>query len=961
MLSSIWQGIKNAVHSKLFPVILTYVLLFGIIIVRMFHLQIIQGESYDKKASIRNTRERAIKSARGEIYDCNGKLLAGNEQSYAVTLEDTGELDNNIDKNKMILKLFKLIKKNGDKIEIEFPIKINKKGKKVFRVDKNEELRFKRDIFFKKSVDELEEAQQNMSAEQVFNYLRTTDKPNTTRFFSPEKTDPETNEKLEPNYTDEEALQIMTLRYAMLMKTYSKYEPITVSSNVNEKTVAAVKESSADLPGVEIATELHRVYYASEYFSHIIGYTGLVSSEQLEQFRDTEKENEYSASDQIGKTGIEKAYEDTLKGSKGSETLVLDSSSRIVNQAKTKDPVSGNDVYLSIDSKLQKATYTLAAKNIAGILLSKLVDSKSHGTKGKKASGILVSIYDVYKAIIQNSIIDVTRFSEDDASKLEKRIYSRFTGIKKRVIRKIKKTITYYNTTKNKSLSKSTRAYLEYIYDMLVKLGILDSKSMDTSDSTFEKYKKGDISLSEFLVYAAKNNWVNLENLDIDANYYSSEEVFEKIRNYIIDELQDDVDFDKCIYKVMIDQGLLTGDEICLLMFDQKVIKYNKSEYTDLETGSMSPYSFIRKKISEMELSVGELGLTPCACSVVVTDVKTGKVMSMVSYPSYDNNKFANSVDSDYYSKISTSSASPLMNRATQQKTAPGSTFKMITATTVLEEGVVGLNDRVKDKVTFDKINRPWPKCWSSVGHGNINVTQAIQHSCNYFFYEMGYRLGNGKENVVDNERGLALLKKYADMYGLTSKSGVELSEAEPTFSDIDTVRSAIGQGSHSYTPAQLSRYVTTLASGGTCYDLTLVDKIRNSQNDKDKKNKANIKDKLELTPSTLNAVKTGMHKVVSDGSITPLFKKLPVEVAGKTGTAQVNDNVPNHALFVSFAPYNNPEISVTVQIPNGFTSSNAAELASKIYRYYFDEKSRDKLLNEKVKVPSLGSNVVTD
>ena len=308
MLSSIWHSIRKALSSRLFALVTTYVLLFGIIIVRMFYLQIIQGESYDKKASIQNTRVRAIKSARGQIFDCNGKLLAGNEQSYAVTIEDTGELEDNIEKNKMILKLVKLIKKNGDKIELEFPIRINKKGKKVFRVEKPEELRFKRDIFFKKSVDELDEEQKNMTAEQVFQYLRTTDKPNTTRFFSPEKKDPETNAKLEPNYTDEEAIQIMTVRYAILMKTYSKYEPITVSSNVNERTVAAVKESSADLPGVEISTELKRVYYDSEYFSHIIGYTGLISSETLEQYQYTDKKNEYSASDQIGKTGIEKEY-----------------------------------------------------------------------------------------------------------------------------------------------------------------------------------------------------------------------------------------------------------------------------------------------------------------------------------------------------------------------------------------------------------------------------------------------------------------------------------------------------------------------------------------------------------------------------------------------------------------------------------------------------------------------------
>ena len=150
MWESIWQGLRSVVKSRLFVLVTTYIVLFGIIIVRMFYLQIISGEEYDKQASVKNTKIRTIKSARGQIYDCNGKLLAGNEQSYSVTIEDTGEITDNITKNAMILKCINLIKKNNDKIELSFPIKITKKGKKVFNVEKNSELRFKRDIFSKK-------------------------------------------------------------------------------------------------------------------------------------------------------------------------------------------------------------------------------------------------------------------------------------------------------------------------------------------------------------------------------------------------------------------------------------------------------------------------------------------------------------------------------------------------------------------------------------------------------------------------------------------------------------------------------------------------------------------------------------------------------------------------------------------------------------------------------------------
>lgn len=950
MFDGVLDFLKNIVKSRFFSLIVTYVLLFSILIGRMFYLQIINGETYDKKASLQKQKVKTIKSARGKIYDCNGKLLVTNEQSYSITMEDSGELKNNIDKNAMIAKCIKLIEKNGDKLDLDFPITRTPKGKFKFNVNQAAELRFKRDIFFCTATKKLTEEEKNMTAEQLFRYIRTETKVNTIHFFDKEE-----------NYTDEEAIPIMTVRYALLMNTYSKYEPITLSSNVCEKTVAAIKENSADLPGVEVSTQMNRVYYDSQYFSHIVGYTGLISSETLAEMKDKNPQTEYTSADQIGKTGIEKEYEERLKGSKGSETLLIDSSSRVISSKKTKDAVAGDDIYLTIDADLQKATYMLAEKQIAGILTSKLVNGKSRGTKGKKASGILISIYDVYDAILQNNIVDVTHFAKSNATSLEKSVYRTFTNAKKNGIASVKKQLGVNNKERGKDLSETTSSYLEYVFSMLKTNEILDSDTMDTTDTIYNNYVNDKISLSEFLMYAIKSNWINLDNLEVDNNYYSSEEVFQKIVDYVLEVISDDISFDKKVYHSMVEKGTITGREICLLLYDQGILKKNNTTYAKLNAGTISPYNFLKSKIQSLDILPGELGLTPCSCSVIITDVKSGKVKALVSYPSYDNNKFANSVDSDYYAKISTSSASALLNRATQQKTAPGSTFKMVTATAALEEGIINPYSQVLAKVQYTKINKPWPKCWSNVPHGNINVSQAIQHSCNYFFYEMGYRLGNGHKNIVDNERGLSKLKKYASKYGLTEKSGIELSEAEPTFSDIDIVRSSIGQGSNSYTPVQLSRYVTTIANGGTCYDLTLIDKIKDTKSGKKGKNSANVRNKLDFQSSTLTAIKTGMNKVVNAGSIKSLFQNVPVTVAGKTGTAQITDNEPNHAVFVSFAPYENPEISVTVVIPNGFTSSNAAELASNVYKYYYDKGARKQLLNKKVSSPAISSSRQTD
>ncbi len=953
MLDSVLDYLKSIVKSRLFAVVVSYVLLFSLLIGRMFYLQIVKGETYDKQATLQKQKIKTVKSARGKIYDSKGKLLATNEQRYAITIEDSGELRDNVSKNAMILKCIRLMEKNGDELELDFPIVMNRKGKFKFAVSKSAVLRFKRDIFFTKTVDLLTEEQQKMTAAQCFEYIRTSDSVNKIRFFDQEK---------ETDIGVEDALKIMSVRYALMMNTYSKYEPISLNSNVSAKTVAAVKENSADLPGVEVTSELNRVYYDSKYFAHIIGYTGTISSDTLAEMQ--EKGNtEYNSTDQIGKTGIEKEYEDELKGTKGSETLLIDSASRIVSTKKTKDAVAGNDIYLSIDADLQKAAYRLAEKEIASILTSKLVDGKSHGTKGKKASGILVPIYDVYDAILQNSIVDVTHFSKEDATDLEKSIYNSFTSYKKTSISSIKSRLTYTDKTAGRDLSDAMDSYLDYIFSMLRENEVLNTNTMDTTSQVYSNFVNDKISLSEFLIYGIKNNWINLSTLDVGEDYYSSEEVFKKICDYIFEELTDDAAFDKKVYHVMVDSGRISGRQISLLLYDQKVLKADKDTYVKLQTGMLKPYHFLKSKIRSLEIPPGDLGLTPCAASVVITSVKTGKVLALVSYPSYDNNKFANTVDSDYYSKISTSSASALLNRATQQKAAPGSTFKMVSATAALGEGIINTYSTVHDGVRFEKINKPWPKCWSSYSHGNLNVTQALQHSCNYFFYEMGYLLGNGHDNIVDNEKGLKRLEKYAGMYGLTDKSGIELAEASPSFSNEDIVRSTIGQGSNSYTPVQMSRYVTTLANGDNCYDLTLIDRFKNTVTGSNTKNSAKVKKELDVSQTSLQAIWTGMSRVVSNGSISSLFRSVPVKVAGKTGTAEITANEPNHAWFVSFAPYESPEISVTVQIPNGFTSSNAAELASNVYKYYFNksQKSRKSLLNQKVSDPALGSSRRTD
>ena len=304
------------------------------------------------------------------------------------------------------------------------------------------------------------------------------------------------------------------------------------------------------------------------------------------------------------------------------------------------------------------------------------------------------------------------------------------------------------------------------------------------------------------------------------------------------------------------------------------------------------------------------------------------------------------SVDAAYFARLQNDLSSPLLNYATQQRTAPGSPFKPAAATAGLTEGVISLADTILCTGTFDKISPP-PRCWNRGGHGSLNVTGGLRHSCNGYFYEVGYRLGIVGD-TYNNDVALNKLAKAADLYGLTETSGVEIEEYMPEISDTDAVRSAIGHGTNNFTTVGLARYVTTIANSGTCYNLTLVDKIQNLNDDYVAENEAQVRNHIDMDQSYWDAIHTGMRQVVE---AKRYYADLDVNVAGKTGTAQffpIDQLVclcTNHALFISYAPYEDPEISVTVRVAYGYTSDYSAQIARDVYAYYYGLKDESEIV----------------
>ncbi len=936
MFDSFINGFRNVIKARILPLVLIYAILISSLVYKVFHIQVVKHDELTNETTETNVINRDIRATRGNIYDRNGVLLAYNKLSYNVTLQDLGAFKDDNEENAMIYKLVKILEANGNSLAVDFYIRQNKKGNLVFTVDGSAEERFKRDAYAAKSVDDLTDEQRNATAGAVYMQLKSG-----KYMFN-----------ISDSYNVEDTLKIMSVRFALFLNKYNKETPVSVALNVDDKTVAAILESSSELPGVEISEETYRVYNDSKYFAHVLGYTGTISESQLED----DKDDYYSQNDQVGKTGIEEAFESYLRGEKGSEEITLDGNYNITGEKVNSEPVAGNDLYLTMDDTLQKVCYHLLEKNLASILLGKIVNSASNGASGKNQTDIMIPIYDVYNALFENNVIDVAHLRSKKASSTEKAVYKKFTAKEKSVIKKLKSLLDVNSKVTKKEAGSEMADYLDYFYDYLKNNDYIKIKTVDENDETFVSFTEDGISLSKFLKYAIAKKWLNLDTIGIGDEYLSTEEIYAKLMDQVFADLPDDTEFNKMIYKTLIYNYTITGTEICIILFDQGVLKSDKTNYNNLITGAVSPYYFIKAKIKSLEITPDMLALDPCSGSMVVTDPNTGDILAMVSYPGYDNNKLANKIDADYYAKLTGDKSLPLMDRPVQQRTAPGSTFKPIAAAAALGNGVVSQYEKVHDDVTFTKTDTP-ATCWSNTSHGNIDITTAIEVSCNYFFYEMGYRLSLDSTGKYNSARGLTKLNDYAAMFGFkeNSNSGIELLEYSPEISDTDSVRSAIGQGRYAFTPTQISRYMSCVANGGTLNYLTLVDHIEDIDGNKVKntistaaKKKA---PKVSLPDVTWKVIHDGLYEVVNGdrSSYSSLFTDVNTKVAGKSGTAQFSTKRGNHALFTSYAPYDDPKVSVTVVIPFGYTSTNAVRTGAEFYKYYFGKQDAEDTINSGV------------
>ncbi|WP_270457018.1 penicillin-binding transpeptidase domain-containing protein [Faecalimonas umbilicata] len=947
MFNRIKEWIMEIIKSRLFVTVIAFCVLFAILIQRVFYLQIVKGQYYldNYKLQIRKTRE--VPGTRGNIYDRNGELLAYNELAYSVTIEDNGDYSSMTlkEKNKIINEtveeVIDIVESNGDTVISDFGIILNASGNYEFAAqNETSKLRFLADIYGYQTIDELTDKEENASADDIINYLCEDERYG----YGIDQSSMEKSR----------ILKMVNIRYAISLNSFQKYIPTTIASNVSDETVAEIMENSDRLQGVNIAEDSLRRYTDSKYFASLIGYTGKISQEEYNEKKESSKE--YTLTDIVGKSGLEQTMDEELQGTKGKEIVYVDSVGNVIETEKKTDAVAGNDLYLTIDKNLQEATYQIIEEKLAGILVSRIQNIMNYDTASAgDSSKIIIPIDDVYHALFANEVIDTKHFSSTDAKETEKKVEALVAEKKASCIAEVMSQLRDPAAASYKSLSKEMQAYMNYIADDLLmdQAGILSSDAIDTSDKTYIAWTKDEtISLYEYLNYAISKNWINLSEIlqaETEQEKYSDlNEIYGQILTYLEQTLPSDSTFEKLVYRYMIKANELKGKDICRILYEQNVIAFDEGQYQGLESGQIDPYSFLVGKISSLEITPAQLALEPCSGSAVVTDVNTGEVLACVSYPGYDNNRLANTMDSAYYNKLANDLSSPFYNTATQERTAPGSTYKMLTSVAALTEGIITPSDGVVCEGIFEKVF-PNPKCWISPGaHGWLDVTGALQHSCNIFYYEMGYELGvtesgdkkgeDGKSaKTYSSDLGIEKLTKYAEMFGLNEKSGLEISESKPQISDTDSVLSAIGQGTNNYTTSQLARYVTAVANRGKVFQLSLLDKTVDKKGNVVKDYQPELRNEItEVSDSTWNAVQQGMEDMVSTTGTFDSLRLEGFQMAGKTGTAQQSETHPDHALFVGYAPSENPEIAVSVRIANGYNSSYTAEIGRDIVKYKY-------------------------
>lgn len=957
MFKRIRKILKKVTPSR--PLILSvfFVALGAVLIRRLFVLQIVNGESYQNDFTMQIKRETSIPSTRGCIYDSDGNLIAYNKLAYDVTFEDNGSYattdERNLTINGYLYQIMQILYENGDDVYTDFAISINDAGEYEFTRSGYNLLRFKADVYGKPytEVPEGEEIDETMvltskeaavTADELVAQLGSEEHYGVLAEYKPEEL---AAHGLPEQLSKEDSLKLIALRSAINQNSYQKYIATTIAKDISDQSMSSLMESKGYYVGVDVVESSIRLYNGAPYYANIIGYTGQISAEEIKSLNEKAGRDIYNTTDIVGKAGIEQYFETELQGVDGKKSVYVNNLGRVLKEDSEVAPQAGNNLHLTIKTDYQRIGYHLLEQYVAAIISQNTVDAKEVDNENVSADYITIPIYDIYYAFFENNILSISHMESKEATALEQEVFALLQQRETQIFDQLEAELLADDPQPYSELPKAMQAYMTYLVGTTMPgLGILKDDAIDKTDDTYIAWTTDEsISLKEYLTYAISKDWLDVSGIMEESEFWDSDEIFTNLCAYLEEYVRSDSNFKKLAYRYMIEDDTLSPSTLCRLLFDQGVLEMDEASYNGLADGSVYPYNFVRDKIYTLELSPAKLAVAPCSGSLVIVDPNNGDTLACVTYPGYDNNRLANDMDEEYFSELVTDQSSPFYNKATQELTAPGSTYKMVSAVAGVMEGVVSIDEGIGCTGEFDLVT-PSIKCWIHPGqHGVVSLASAIQQSCNFYFNTLGYRLADvgAEDGEIVDEVGIERLTKYAEMFGFDQETGIELDESTPQISDNAIAPSMIGQGRNAFSTVQLARYVATVANSGTCYDLTLLDKITDSDGRTVLEKEPVVHGYVEADDYLWNTIHTGMNQMIKNNQF---IKDIEIEMAGKTGTAE-QTGVPNHGLFVAYAPYDQPQIAVACRITNGYSPSFNTLLVKDMVRYIFGAATEDEVV----------------
>lgn len=920
---------KKKTESSRYTVL--YIIMFiimGTIIAKLLYLQVYKHDEYKEKADVSSTKFISEEAPRGNIYDSNGNVIATNKQTYALTYMET--LESKKAFYKTMDKIFQILEENGEESQDDLALKVDENGNIYFdfkadgeSAKRTLEIRFKRDrglnediekkLFKEKEGDytdaeiqEVNDKLMEISAEDVFYHL--VKSYDLYKVLLPEGYTSEEADELAKKYKDSDGKQILddllkqysiqdirryiVMKDAIKMGSFSGYSNITIANNIKRNTAFIVYQQLSNLPGINVTLKPVRYYPYSSLASAVVGYVSSISSSQSESY----KLRGYDVSnDLIGVSGIESAFEDQLKGTKGGITVKVNSQGRTTEELFKLESYQGNNVHLTIDKGVQYAAQEALKDQILAL--------QSQGLASANRGAVVAIEVNTGRVIAMASYPDFDPNDFAIPSELSTEKYNEYFNpdLESFGVKHIQSTG-----------ARGTLDELFPINDDGVRIDKYDLYPRSMLNYATQGFVPPGSTFKPLTAVAGLMDGAITENDTVnDVGLWSSEytgsqvlENFQKIGHGVTDVRKAlEVSSNYFFYETAIRLYVKNGANIDAL---NSIARYAWKFGLGVEQGKTAStgiqiyenfgqtYNFVswRKSLSEN------------AKYTIVPALEAG-VYEHYKFVPFDIKDISS--DSDNLKILKTN----LKNNIKETLLKVG-TQEQISGQTEYANNII---DAVKEI---------------------MNTSDRYKENLANAGLEYSEKVINDQAQIVSN----------AIAYFTASNQASEIR------SPINLVQDGIGQSMNAFTPLQMANYVATLANGGTRYKVSIVDKITSPTGEVIQEYTPEVLDKVDIPANILQTIKEGMIRVntsPSNSTNYSLFASFPIEVAGKTGTADFSTQEQYdyqgrkaYANYISFAPANNPQIAIFSTIYDGNRGANSAFVHKAIYEAYF----KNELLN---------------